>query len=357
MNNLPTLDSDSSQRVFWADASRAAAAVLGVLVHTFDPLFKADQRSNISWWTVSFVVSMGHACVPIYLMLSGSFLLPKAESTANFYRKRLKRLLIPLAAWSVIYSFWDRRSISFFFHGSNVWQLISIPLQRPEHYHLWFMYVMIGLYIIMPFVGKIVLNSSGKELFVFLSLWLVVSSVLPILSEYGWLRTGTGLEMMTGFTGYLVVGYAIGRLKLSKKMGLALAAVFLINVSVTAFGTYYLSNRDNALNETFLLPLQPNVILMSISLFALIKFFIGSRPPNRLLSFTVTRLRKTSYGIYLLHPLILESLYSGTYGIDLHHLTIEPMLVRPVVALVVLFSSYIFVVLLQKTPVVQKIVP
>jgi len=354
--SFSTPDSDSNRRVFWADATRAVAIILVLLIHIFDRLYKADHRANISWWTVNVILSVAHTCIPIFFMLSGTFLLSKNESTATFYRKRLKKLVIPLVAWSVIYIFWDKRSFSFFFHDSHIYQLISVPLQRPAYYHLWFMYAIIGLYVLIPFVKKIALNSSEEELRAFMFLWFVASSVIPIYWKYRWL-TGMGIEMLTGYAGYLVVGYVIGRSELSKKMGPALTAVFLINLGITAFGTYKLSNADAALNQTFLSPLQPNMILMSVSLFALFKFVAGTRSPNRLLSLVVGRLCKTCYGIYLVHPLLFDGLTKGTFGINLNSISIPPLLLTPLTFLIVLFFSYLVVATLQEIPIIKEIVP
>ena len=123
------------ERIPYLDALRCLAIFLVVLLHNDAPVG---------------AVRLG---VPLFFMISGCLLLGKPETAepAAFYRKKLPRLLAPLAVWNVIY------------HWTNAWQfhtdtgllaLLQKAFNRGTGYHMWYIYVLLGLYLLCPFLKR-----------------------------------------------------------------------------------------------------------------------------------------------------------------------------------------------------------
>src|SRR5690606_41179250 len=102
-------------------------------------------------------------------------LLDKKEKTSAFYRKRLSKICIPFFVWSIIYLIYHFYRYTHF----NVLpfsQVIDISIDKLMHgasAHLWFLYMIVGLYLAIPFLRIIINQASDKEILFFISLWAV----------------------------------------------------------------------------------------------------------------------------------------------------------------------------------------
>lgn len=99
------------ERIPYLDALRCMAICLVVLLHNDAPVVvNTACYGRPSWYLCMFLDGAVRLGVPLFFMISGSLLLggPEAAEPAAFYRKKLPRLLVPLAVWNVIYH-WDQR--------------------------------------------------------------------------------------------------------------------------------------------------------------------------------------------------------------------------------------------------------
>lgn len=140
------------ERTAYLDALRCLAIFLVVLLHNDAPVVvNTACYGRPSWYLCMFLDGAVRLGVPLFFMISGSLLLggPEAAEPAAFYRKKLPRLLVPLAVWNVIY------------HWTNAWQfhtdtgllaLLQKAFNRGTGYHMWYIYVLLGLYLLCPFL-------------------------------------------------------------------------------------------------------------------------------------------------------------------------------------------------------------
>src|SRR5512134_1035392 len=103
------VDNQSSKKQFlpWADVIRVVAVFLVVTVHV------SGQITNIwgkvpenDWFIANIYGGIARICVPLFFMISGYLLLPRAENLGAFYRKRMPKVVIPFLVWSLIYLGW-----------------------------------------------------------------------------------------------------------------------------------------------------------------------------------------------------------------------------------------------------------
>jgi surface polysaccharide O-acyltransferase-like enzyme len=137
----------------------------------------------------------------------------------------------------------------------------------------------------------------------------------------------------------LVLGYYLSQRSLPPRY---LAGLFiLVGTSITFLGTIYLSVQDNQFNEFLYGYLSPNVLLSSIGLFLLFRSLSFNNKRFQVLS---TFVNNHSYGIYLVHILILELLHY----VGINWQFIHPAIGLPVAALSCLVLSIVTIYGLTK---------
>lgn len=109
---------------------------------------------NLLWLLRNLVKGLGAAalsCNLLFVMISGALLLPFREETpGTFYRKRLSKVLIPLVCY---YLFYLMNSNGISFHLGSIWNACKTMISGPNGFvpHFWMAYLLLGLYIAVPF--------------------------------------------------------------------------------------------------------------------------------------------------------------------------------------------------------------
>lgn len=139
------------------------------------------HRDLFSSHDAIFFNVISRSAVPCFVMLSGAFILSKNIDLQIFYRKSFFKLFLPTLIFSVLYVFYDALTqiigLYFGFHvggGEDNKTLYSIIkgilhniLQGTPYYHLWFMYMLFGLYIVFPALKYIKNSLSTKQYILF----------------------------------------------------------------------------------------------------------------------------------------------------------------------------------------------
>lgn len=172
-----------SKREIWVDWLRVIACFMVIVVHSTEPFYLGGDgsliltRSDAFWAALSD--SLVRACVPLFLVASSYLQFPLKYSTGEFFRRRAVRILIPFVIWSIVYALiW----------GQPVENLKDLALNfNYAAGHLWFVYMLVGIYIMMPLLSPWAAKVSKKELQVYLGIWLL-TTIIPILKD--WLSPG-----------------------------------------------------------------------------------------------------------------------------------------------------------------------
>lgn len=145
------------EKLVWADNLRAIATVAVILLHASAPLVPREGF-NFDWWTGNLIQSLVRFCVPIFFMLTGLLLFDKEYELFSFLKKRFSRIIYPFLFWSFFYILFDiGLKIR---HGEQLDLLSALKFMINQYkggsyYHLWFIYVMIGLYLITPVIRRL----------------------------------------------------------------------------------------------------------------------------------------------------------------------------------------------------------
>lgn len=333
------------QREFWIDVLRCVATLSVIVVHTAAPLvYGYGQVSDFDWWVGDIFSNSLRFCVPVFVMVTGSLLLTEEYSLLVFLKRRFFRLVPPFLFWMAIYMLlnlvlhYDVLSPLTFRGAVNTILFDHAP---GSLYHLWYVFMLVGLYLFVPFIGKAVRYSTNHEILYFLILWALLL-FLPEGAQKD--KIECYMPGFTGYIGYLVLGYYLSqRIHLDYRRVRLLSCLFMfVGVVVTVVGTYFLVTGRGCVNIIWSNCLTPNVLLVSIGLFLLVRFRSGKGVRNRFVSFMV----KYGYGIYLSHVFVLILL--GRLGIS--YQLVNPLIGVPVTAGLCLCGSAGTTWLLSKLP-------
>jgi surface polysaccharide O-acyltransferase-like enzyme len=207
MTHLP-LDNPRSEtapqrpRCMGLDALRVLAALAVVAVHaTGDLLFQEPAFSN-AWWAGAVYGSLVRWCVPAFLMLSGAFLLSpeRREPAAAFYRRAGSKLMLPTIFWSVFFFFALQAR-----KGDDAPTLVEFLLLG--HTHLWYLYVLVGLYAAVPALRKLVAALSDREMLFLLVIGFVTGGLYNIQQLWISGRAGYSIAEWPLYVPYLLLGH------------------------------------------------------------------------------------------------------------------------------------------------------
>ena len=298
----------SKERIVWLDYVRVVSCLMVVIVHACDPYYATIETGNYFW--LNLIDSAFRACVPLFVMVSSYLLLPlkESETPGTFYRRRFMRIIIPFAVWSVLYAVlpWSWGE----FDGARVVDELTKLTYNFNNYafHMWYIYMLIGVYLIMPILTPWIRTVSKRFEQGFLILWVAttfyqyVKYFIPeVYGECYWNEFGP-FWYVSGYIGYVVLAHYIRMhvdwsLKKSLTVGISL---FAVGYAATLLIFDYFAQVSDKLFDWELgwRFCTPNVALMTAGIFVMMKKIKGT---NARLSAVIGDLSKMSYGIFLVH--------------------------------------------------------
>lgn len=366
-----------NKRIIWLDFVKFIAISMMIAVHCTDNVTPTERSE--AWYNLwgSFYGSFMRPAIPLFVMVTGALLLPVKENISTFYTKRLTRLVIPFIVWSVLYNLFpwitgllglSPTIINDFFAWAEPDQSFSGALHNilmiPFNFsmlavQMWYVYLLIGLYLYMPFFSAWVKQASVKEQKIFLTLWFI-SLFIPYLREYltkdlwgtcSWNEFGL-LYYFAGFNGYLLLGYYIKNNDINFSWG-KLAVIgtpsFIIGYCITFLGFKSITaipGQPAELVELFFTYCSPNVLLMTLPIFLVIK-------KNHFKSVTIRRfainISTCTLGIWMSHYLFLGPCYMLVEFLPLH-----TMLKMIVCTILLLSITWGFVYVIRKSGKIGK---
>lgn len=277
------------------------------------------------FWVAFYDGGVARTCVPLFMVVSAFLLVPiKADvSMTQFYKRRFKRILPPMIFFMLLYA------ILPVLWGEMTWDdtlrmLPALPFNFPENAgHLWFMYPLISLYLIIPVISPWLERASAKDECIFIGLfafstlipWLHTFVTPELWGECFWNRYSM-LWYCSGFLGYLVIAHYI-RFHLNWTRGKRLkigALCFLVGAVFTAWSFWW---KGEPLHPIATPELEwswefctPNVALATFGAFLLFSCIgvktDGTGRDDYRAPRLITEFAKLSFGMYLMHIFFLN---------------------------------------------------
>ncbi len=337
------------QNLDWINSLRLIALFAVIVLHTAAiPLEQYGKIPLHNWLTADFYNALVRFAVPVFVMITGALLLHREYELGDFLKKRLGRVIPPFLFWSLVYVAYSWYNGDLIFKD-DTWTSVKQVLHQLKYgssYHLWYVYMLIGLYFFIPVISKFVRNATKRETEYFLVMWLVVMLVAqPYLTRFD---PQVDLHYFADYGGYLVLGhYLTFHIDYSKYLVLRMFFLFLFVLIIIMVGTYLLYKNNT--NQTLLYePVNPAIVLLSASIFLMARFSKLHMP-----SFLIKARDfacRYNFGIYLSHALFLYLL--DDFGISYKLCT--PIISIPVTAVICFILSLLLVWILDKIPVAGK---
>lgn len=347
-------------RIFYLDQVRALAIILVILCHVLREYAKIRPIGSVGWSSIAYLIDFGVMGVPLFLMISGSLLLNRDYELGDFLKRRFSRILIPFIFWALLLP---------------IYKIFVYPTDPSNYLRLfldgqyWFIWMLVGVYLILPVVNSFVKEFEMKGVEYFLVIWLITIT----LNTFGiYPFHNLELSYFAGYLGYLVLGYYLTtkEFKLSDRqmiwLGLILFVVFTaINIRFTLThgktGLLGDSNLKYYHYETLIVVLQSTGVFLLFEYFAkycskhsnTIKNKVYSFFKDTFLSKIIFTISVCSYGMFLIHYFIVY----GLRWIDHNMFPIysASTMYLPIVLVLVVFLSWLIIYVLSKIPYLREI--
>jgi len=351
----PTTQPESSH-FYWIDLVRVVAVFQVVLVHLSYVIFFKEDVLSPNWIAANFYDSLSRMGVPLFFMVSGYLLLGKNEPMGNFFRKRFVKVGIPTLFWSVAYLLW---SVEAYRNGTMnpihiVLSMLKAMYLGDVEIHLWFLYILIGIYLVVPILRVFVSAASRRDLTYFVVIWFVATPLLEVANRLTGFPTALDIPVVSGYVGYFMLGYLLADISLARRGRILSVLGCIIAVAAIFFGTNWLSVNAGPIDAYFYSYFSPPTVVASVCGFFLLKD-LGQNLGKA--GGLVRTIASTSFGIFLIHIFVIQLLRNGDLGFRLFSWMAPSVYMIPLTGLAVFFISFAIVFILQKIPIVKMFVP
>ncbi len=346
---------DKKQRVLCFDILRILAIFFVMVLHVSSGNWYVTDVNSFQWQMMNFYDSISRWGVPVLVMISGALFLSRDTAIKKLYTKYILRIVSAFIVWSFVYSF----IFNFVFSRNGISVFLTSFIRG--HYHLWFLFMIVGLYMITPFLKKIVADQVLTKYFVVLAIVFAImipealSIIKALFTGYSsWAESVVNqahMKFVLGFSVYYILGYYLSRVTLSRKAKICIYGLGVIGFASTVLFSTMISKRLNEANAVFYESFSVNVFCEAVCVFV----FVRSATEKMRLSDRsvriITALSKYSFGAYLIHALII-TLLSRLFGLD--SLAFNTALSIPLISVMVFTASFAISALLNRIPIVRK---
>jgi surface polysaccharide O-acyltransferase-like enzyme len=343
------------------DLIRTVAITMVLVYHAITEPYNAALLSStqysVLWLSSTIYESFVIMGVPLFVMLSGSLLLQPSkvnEPIRVFLKKRLGRIGLAFLFWSAIYLVWNYYVIH---KALTVNSVIQMFLSGGVDYQFWFIYLIMGLYLITPILRIVVAYADRKVLRYLIILWFIGVGLIPLFHLISGFSLDNNLFLVGGYIGYFVLGfYLIGNHVRTKLLKWLLAG----SIIWTIIGAYLMAYLFHSLNQYYFFfdTLSANVIIASIVVCMLLSKFPSDWPgkSHPKLSRLMHVISLNTLPIYFFHVIVLETLNMGFLGFKLSLTVISPVIEIPLAAAATLFLTLGLILLMKKVPILRKLI-
>lgn len=335
------------------DYLRVFATVSVMILHIAAQNWYNADVNRMEWQTFNFYDSIVRWGVPVFVMISGALFLPKEISIREIYSKYVFRMVTAFIGWSGIYA------LITLLAGNGLKSFVDCFIIG--HYHMWFIPMIIGIYICIPFIKKIVSDKTILNYFLLLS--FVFAFLIPYLvtlandfapeiiirgiEALNGNVTNMNLYMVMGYVFYFILGYYLNNVRLSKKQRCYIYILGVIGFVLTIVLDLVVALKTQTCCKNYYGYFTINVMLESVAVFTIFKYVHFK--DNKTYKFIVV-LSKYSFGAYLVHALVIEALSF----IGLNTLSFNPIISVPTIGIIVFIVSFLVSAICNKIPILKK---
>lgn len=316
------------ERIVYFEYLRILATVGVICIHVAAQNWNAAAVDSGTFLVFNCVSTLGRWGVPVFCMLSGALFLDNDRplTLKKLYGGNLLRIVTAFVFWSGVYALRDAAA-------GDAPSAVAAAFLKGE-YHMWFLYMIGGLYIVTPLLRKLTEDADTTRLT--LAIGFVFLILIPRALHFAQcLPLPYGLQVMAGgaaeafaqmkfplsgsYVFYYILGHYLHKYDALRGLGrwgwLMAAAGYAATVLLADWHSGILGVGSTG----FYAEGSLNVMLTAVGMFLWVRYLCRERQQSSAL---VKALSRCSFGVYLVHPLVLTALKT----LGLHTLTFHPAL-------------------------------
>lgn len=300
---------NNQKRDYGLDLLKIIAFFCVVAVHVLSDIWHKLPADTVQWQILNGLRNTW--CVPIFIMISGRFILdPKRPMSSQKLKKYIQRVTSAFLFFAVFYKLAD-----LFLQGMDLtwvtdWKWHLIDLLEGE-YHLWYLPMLAGLYLITPFLRKITEDKKLTEWFLILFFFSQFLTVYGVhLPKIGILLKpvldNMGFHFALGYSGYFIMGYYLSQQYYSIAQERLIYTAGLLCLLAGIVGNSVWTLTSGLKTSIFTEFLTPNLIVVSAAIFVFFKQRVAAIPIQEKTMLWISRLEPLTFGAYLIHALFVN---------------------------------------------------
>ena len=322
---------------------RAFSCIAIVVLHTFFATSVSFEYGSNSYIICIVIRNLMLWAVPCFMMVTGALLLDPLK-TVNYkkvFGKYIPRMLTALVIFSVIFKLIDIILGLDPLETAVTDTIKEILTGKGQWAHMWYLYTMTALYLIIPLLRPFAEHASKREIIAVMIIMILFLSLIPFITGLAGFDSGFYIPIYTIYPLFLLLGFFLHH-KYFDYQSIIIITIVGYLVGITAFTLKYINNDDELLKGLVSNYSFPLTIIGSIGMFMILRRL-------RISKIFINLIDENSFGIYLIHmiplKLIMNYIHPEKYG----------LLFVIIIAVGVFISSLIITALLKKIPGISKI--
>lgn len=310
-----------------------------------------QQILHFDFYALAEITRFG---VPIFLMITGSLLLNREIELKSFFKKKFIRIVYPFLFFLIIHI------------------IFLYPSQFNLFGYNWYFWMIIGVYLAIPIINRLIQNLSSRELDYFILLIFIASIIYQLFNFFN-IKSFLDLSFFIGPISYLILGYYLSRKEFNMPNNKIITLCLILFVAITLlkmFGVlgiipetlvmnFKSTNTDITLSW---LDVGFFELIQTASVFIFVKQIYKSENSifyniKRVLELNyfkkfIISVSKASYGMYLINRTLM--LYCDNYIANLFLSGKEMCIYFLILTIGIFFTSWIIIVILSKIPFIKR---
>lgn len=263
---------------------------------------------SANWWICKWIHCISLFIIPVFVMISGTLLLdnPRDESAAAFYKKRMRRIALPVIFWTALYLV-----VRVVVDGETMTTLRAAKLifTADPYYHMWYVWMIPALYLVTPPLRAFVKHANPTQRLLAIAIVFVLAAIYSPINSLYLGNKRTILTMFVPYVAWYLAGYEIVRAepkKIPSKYLLYAVLVAAAYISLMAFPFIDRQSHSLTIFDFLYDGFSPPQMVLGIGIFWAV--YLISRRSKTLRGIPKTAVEwmaSTTLGIYLMHPLML----------------------------------------------------
>ncbi len=304
-------DTKKKEHIVYADILRIAAAFSVVLLHVAGARVICEPIGGARFLCAVFYDCVTRWSVPLFIMLSGMLFLKKDKkiNIKTLYTKNIFRLFTAFVFWSYVYNLYTSYA-----QCKNIKEaLITAFFEIPKGaMHTWFLFVIAGLYVVLPFIKKMTQAMTKREAEYFIFLSFLLTFVTKSLSSFEIFVPYTEyvqrfeINLVLGYVGLFVAGWYIDKFEHTKAFRAFVYLAAIVGFLYMFVTTVYFSIKRGVVADEFMSFKSVGAFAMAFGVMMLFKQLFAKKKFSAKTKSNLKYYSGYTFGIYLIHELLLN---------------------------------------------------